>query len=643
MSTKIDKYSTFNINIYLLYYWIVVSLVTLSFVGCVSNKTVSRSRGYRIPPPSGVYLITTNPEGASFTLYDWSNQPVKEPLFTDYSIYDNQGNKISSGNHQKKYHTGFFNHTGNNGKNYKVAEYYEVIKIGGDGDVMVYPRGIWGDGLTVIGSTDTSKQFRSRKFPLQIYREEDNTPFIIDLSKNSSNITPRSVLKEGISYVTIKLTGYPTKTISFNDINEWRMGTDGYRIGPGHIYEDFTQLRPSNIPSDGIESVLSDAIIQAIPKVIKNSTIAVLPVTTSDAILRDYINGETEYILVNQDFKVVDRAQLEIIRAEQRFHRSGEIDTQTAVDIGKIAGADYIILGQIDSEGKLRLRILDVLTAEVVGVSSVSFGDSQLVSTLSIEDAIRIAIQQATKNISRVARLAIVEVTAENSVKEYLMGESEYMLLNQAFKVVDRLQLDKVRAELSIQHSSEADTRTVAEIGKLAGADYLITIRADGQGGLSRLRWRILDTQTAVVTGIASVPYINKTTSATALEMETAISSAIEQATSKVGKDNRLAVVQISITDDTTRDFVLNYLEDKLVNQGFRLVNRSELDRIRVEQRYQQTSEVDDRTAIDIGKFAGARFIMTGRIDGSDSLRRLRLRILDTQTAEVVGVASVRV
>jgi hypothetical protein len=54
------------------------------------------------------------------------------------------------------------------------------------------------------------------------------------------------------------------------------------------------------------------------------------------------------------------------------------------------------------------------------------------------------------------------------------------------------------------------------------------------------------------------------------------------------------------------------------------------------------SGEVDDATAVSIGKFAGADIIVTGRVDGEGNLQRLRLRALDTQTAQVVGVASER-
>ncbi|MDR1863067.1 MAG: hypothetical protein LBQ67_07835, partial [Treponema sp.] len=57
---------------------------------------------------------------------------------------------------------------------------------------------------------------------------------------------------------------------------------------------------------------------------------------------------------------------------------------------------------------------------------------------------------------------------------------------------------------------------------------------------------------------------------------------------------------------------------------------------------FQMSGEVDDRTAVSIGKFSGADIVVTGRVDGEGDLRRLRLRALNTQTAQVVGSASER-
>jgi hypothetical protein len=105
---------------------------------------------------------------------------------------------------------------------------------------------------------------------------------------------------------------------------------------------------------------------------------------------------------------------------------------------------------------------------------------------------------------------------------------------------------------------------------------------------------------------------------------------------------SRLAIVYITAQDISTTEFITGELEHLLRRQSFVIIDRSELDRIRHEQNIQMSGEIDDTTAVSIGKFAGANIIITGRVDGEGNLRRLRLRALDTTSAQVVGTASER-
>jgi len=431
------------------------------------------------------------------------------------------------------------------------------------------------------------------------------------------------------------------------------IATGSFLTYPDNISVDLTQ-NPQGSPSQqrdqqnrgqDIEKAVSDAITQIIPRITKNSTIAVIPVSTTNSTLKDFITGEAEYLLVGQGFNIVDRASLDRIRSEQSFQTSGEIDDRTISSIGRFTGANYIITGVIFGQGslqRLQLRVLDVQTADVVSAPSVPFGDSPpLANPISIEDALQKAIQQATVNVSRNAKLAIVEVTSPAT--EYIYGESEYLLISKGFRVVDRGQLDRIREEQRIGISGEVDNRTAANIGKLAGAEYLVTIQAGGFGSLTRLRWRILDTQTAMVIGSASVQYSDETSKASATNLEVGLETAISQATTKISKEGRIAIVQITAPNKVEQEYIMYQSESVLLDSQFKVVDRVSLDRVRDELRIQHSGEVDDKTTVDIGKFAGAKYIMTGRIDGTGTLRRLRLRFLDTETAEVVGVASVRI
>jgi hypothetical protein len=124
--------------------------------------------------------------------------------------------------------------------------------------------------------------------------------------------------------------------------------------------------------------------------------------------------------------------------------------------------------------------------------------------------------------------------------------------------------------------------------------------------------------------------------------VEGALERAAEEVSENFTAKSRIAIVYITAQDKSTTEFIAGELEHVLRRHGFVITDRSELDKIRAEQQFGATLEVDDATAAKIGHIAGAGIVITGRVDGEGNLRRLRLRALDTTTGQVVGTASER-
>jgi hypothetical protein len=101
-----------------------------------------------------------------------------------------------------------------------------------------------------------------------------------------------------------------------------------------------------------------------------------------------------------------------------------------------------------------------------------------------------------------------------------------------------------------------------------------------------------------------------------------------------------IAVVDVSSDEKDMAQFVIEELEIILVQNKFIVVDRSTLDKIRQEQLFQLSGDVDDNSAISIGKFSGATVVIVGGIAGNGPMRRLRLRALHTETAQVIAAAS---
>jgi hypothetical protein len=102
--------------------------------------------------------------------------------------------------------------------------------------------------------------------------------------------------------------------------------------------------------------------------------------------LSEYIIDELIANTVNDRvFSVVDRQQLDTIRAELNFQMSGEVDDSTAQSLGRMVGAQIIISGAVSRIGdsyRLRVRALSVQSAQIEGQFNRNLQNSPTLSTL---------------------------------------------------------------------------------------------------------------------------------------------------------------------------------------------------------------------------------------------------------------------
>ncbi len=84
-----------------------------------------------------------------------------------------------------------------------------------------------------------------------------------------------------------------------------------------------------------------------------------------------------------EGMRVIERQQLQDILTEQRLSLSGRVDEDTAIEVGVMVGAQYIIHGQVTSIGdmtRMDMRAVDVETSEVLEVQKLSDKTSELLS-----------------------------------------------------------------------------------------------------------------------------------------------------------------------------------------------------------------------------------------------------------------------
>ena len=92
-------------------------------------------------------------------------------------------------------------------------------------------------------------------------------------------------------------------------------------------------------------------------------------------------------LATNDSIRVVERDQLQKLIAEQNLSRSGRVDKQTAVQIGKVLGAHHMIFGGfvIDTEKRMRLdaRAVNVETSQIEHVATVEDKGDKLLEMIT--------------------------------------------------------------------------------------------------------------------------------------------------------------------------------------------------------------------------------------------------------------------
>jgi TolB-like protein len=125
--------------------------------------------------------------------------------------------------------------------------------------------------------------------------------------------------------------------------------------------------------------------------------------------------------------------------------------------------------------------------------------------------------------------------------------------------------------------------------------------------------------------------------------IEDAVNRAADEIIARIPNGSTLAVLSIATNDAELADFVIEELAYLMVGTGkFKVVDRRSLDAVRAEVRFQYSGDVDDNSAVSIGKMLGANIVITGSVSGTGSTRRLRAKALNVQTAEIVAMASER-
>ena len=173
--------------------------------------------------------------------------------------------------------------------------------------------------------------------------------------------------------------------IDWNSVATFTAGNNAFSIlGRAAVNAPLTRFtfvrqgtveRIDRIPMGNITNVLDQSFNMLLPNIPRHSRLAVVDITNADPRDTDYLINEMTLRFVNsRQFTVIERREIEHIIIEQDFQMSGYVDNEAFVSIGRFLGATVVVSGSIDgvdSRRRLVLRALDVLTAEILSMSSV--------------------------------------------------------------------------------------------------------------------------------------------------------------------------------------------------------------------------------------------------------------------------------
>ncbi|MDR0383515.1 MAG: hypothetical protein LBH50_05960 [Spirochaetaceae bacterium] len=161
-------------------------------------------------------------------------------------------------------------------------------------------------------------------------------------------------------------------------------------------------------------------------------------------------------------------------------------------------------------------RIMFTVTDEsivVVGQEGIQVGAPTMSAVenvgINIETSVRSSFENATRNIKRKSKIAVINVDSDNeSQADYVLEELTYLTVQspKRFEVIDRRTVDAFRATSGIGTPSYQNDYILWFIGQLLGADFVLSGRLDGPGELRRLRVKALDVKTGRLVGSASEP-----------------------------------------------------------------------------------------------------------------------------------------
>jgi hypothetical protein len=165
----------------------------------------------------------------------------------------------------------------------------------------------------------------------------------------------------------------------------------------------------------------------------------------------------------------------------------------------KYNGFTYILGGFMKKVFFVFIPIIAFIMLCINGMQAVA----QSFQVDPLDSAIREASTYLNGNISKGTKVVFLNISSDYpDLSEYIISLlSENAVNDRIFSVVDRGLIDSIREELSFQMSGDVDDNSAQSIGKMLGAQSIVSGAVSKIGTLYRLQVKAIEVQTAEIGG----------------------------------------------------------------------------------------------------------------------------------------------
>jgi TolB-like protein len=139
------------------------------------------------------------------------------------------------------------------------------------------------------------------------------------------------------------------------------------------------------------------------------------------------------------------------------------------------------------------------LIASVFLLSALSvYGQNR---TIPLDTAIREAAINIEARITAQSEIALISFNSPSvQFSDYVLDElTANLVYSRNLIVVDRKEIDLIRGELNFQYSGDVDDNSMQELGRMLGAQFIVSGSLTDIGGVYRIVIRVLNVQTTAI------------------------------------------------------------------------------------------------------------------------------------------------